>query len=161
MQTSDNLPYLISQGFSPTIIKRFWPKVKKTDGCWTWTGAKLTAGYGYIGKGSPRCAMALTHRVSWIIHFGPIPDGHDVLHECDNPPCIRPDHLFTGTHLDNMWDKIRKGRHRVPYRITPDQVREIRQRGKESPRSELAEFYKVSLRTIYDILSRRRRYNVR
>ena len=51
-----------------------------------------------------------THRVSWILTFGEIPDGLFVLHRCDNPPCLNPQHLFLGTHLENIADKISKGR---------------------------------------------------
>ena len=64
---------------------------------------------------------------------GPIPAGMQVLHRCDNPPCVRPDHLFLGTNKDNVDDKMAKGRHKCPHgtdhhraKLTEDQVREIR-----------------------------------
>jgi hypothetical protein len=160
MQTSDNLDYLVSQGFSATIIDRFWNKVHKTETCWLWTAAKLPKGYEYIGKGFPRFKMALAHRVSWMIHFGPIPDGLDVLHSCDCPPCIRPDHLWTGTHLDNMLDKVSKGRHAVPCKITDSQVLEILRTGRTVPTAELAKRHGVSTSLILMILARKRRVHV-
>jgi hypothetical protein len=58
-----------------------------------------------------RAGATTAHRVSWTIHNGPIPDSLYVLHKCDNPPCSNPDHLFLGTHLENIADMVAKGRH--------------------------------------------------
>jgi hypothetical protein len=90
------------------IEVRFWAKVCKTDTCWLWTGVK-SVGYGHMWDGSGRPKHA--HRLSWEIHHGPIPSGMDVLHRCDTPACVRPDHLFIGTASDNMLDAVSKGRH--------------------------------------------------
>lgn len=83
----------------------------KMEGCWLWTGATHAFGYGVIcvrhGKGN-----MVAHRAMWIEHNGPIPDGLQVLHKCDNPPCCNPDHLFLGTKKDNMQDMISKGRQK-------------------------------------------------
>ena len=87
---------------------RFWRKVDKSKACWNWTGA-LTKGYGYLSKDSKKY---YAHRYSWIIHNGLIPENLCVLHKCDNPLCVNPDHLFLGTTLDNVKDKIAKGRNR-------------------------------------------------
>ena len=96
------------------IANRFWPKVQKSDGCWLWTGAIKSNGYGHIGSEGPGGYLKVrtTHRVSWELHFGPIPAGLLVLHRCDVRNCVRPDHLFLGTHTDNMLDCIAKGRDR-------------------------------------------------
>ena len=75
--------------------------------CCEWVGAKNKAGYGLISVGNKR---HLATRVLWVETFGEIPDGLHVLHTCDNPACIRPTHLFLGTHKDNMDDRDRKGR---------------------------------------------------
>lgn len=93
---------------SNPIKSRFFKHVKKTDGCWIWTGYCQKNGYGTIhcGKGSIKRA----HRISYEIHCGKIPDGLYVCHKCDNPSCVRPDHLFLGTQLDNIRDCISKGR---------------------------------------------------
>jgi hypothetical protein len=87
--------------------ERFWKYVEKGDGCWTWNGSIGSAGYGqiyYNGK------VSKAHRVSYEINKGPIPDGLWVLHECDNPACVNPDHLHVGTAQDNSDEKIKRGR---------------------------------------------------
>lgn len=89
------------------LIDRFWSKIKKTDGCWIWTGSKNGLGYGRIEHHGIKYA---THRFSYQMKYGPIPNGLWVLHHCDNPPCVNPKHLFTGTPRDNTQDMISKGR---------------------------------------------------
>lgn len=91
---------------------RFWARVKKGDGCWEWTGSTGRRGYGTFMVHGERTR---SHRYSWALHFGAIPDGLWVLHRCDNPPCVRPDHLWLGTVLDNNVDSRIKGRH--PKRV--------------------------------------------
>lgn len=90
------------------IAVRFWEKVTRSnEGCWTWQGSRNESGYGVL---LVRGRKLVAHRVSWEVIFGPVPDGMLVLHRCDNPPCVRPDHLFIGTHMDNIQDCIAKGR---------------------------------------------------
>jgi DNA-binding CsgD family transcriptional regulator len=88
------------------VSTRFWPKVRKGDGCWIWLGAN-NGKYGHILTYK---VMEYSHRVSWEIHYGPIQAGMNVLHRCDNPLCVRPDHLFLGTQSDNIKDCVAKGR---------------------------------------------------
>jgi len=99
------------------IEARFWPKVNKTQECWLWIGYRDARGYGRIMRQGKVCG---THRVSWEIHNGQIPEGMGVLHSCDNPPCVNPQHLFIGTQKDNMRDCTRKGR--AWYVMHPDRV---------------------------------------
>jgi HNH endonuclease len=89
------------------LESRFWKKVKKTPTCWLWIGGRHGTGYGQIS--SERTSYK-AHRVSWEIHNGPIPIGLHVLHDCDNPPCVRPDHLHLGTHAINMHEMALRGR---------------------------------------------------
>src|SRR5690606_35598865 len=85
---------------------RFIAKVDMRGDCWVWTATRMSRGYGYFyANGKMRGA----HRVAWAIAHGYFPDVH-VLHRCDNPPCVRPDHLFLGTQRDNMADMAAKGR---------------------------------------------------
>lgn len=91
------------------VLERFWSKVQKTDSCWLWKGAKNQFGYGFFRLGSRN---EVAHRVSYNWIKGEIPSGLLVLHTCDNPSCVNPDHLFIGTHSDNMRDMYRKKRHK-------------------------------------------------
>ncbi len=85
------------------------------SGCWLWQGHYHKDGYGWLDIGSRTDGtrgQILAHRLSWQIHFGPIPDGLGVLHKCDTPPCVRPEHLFLGTQKANMTDAAAKQRLR-------------------------------------------------
>ncbi|MFD8088690.1 HNH endonuclease signature motif containing protein [Streptomyces malaysiensis] len=91
---------------------RFWLRVAKSDGCWTWRAALNAYGYGAFWTADKKVVGA--HRFSYQLHYGPIPEGMWVLHRCDNPPCVRPDHLFLGSPADNIHDMDSKGRGRRP-----------------------------------------------
>lgn len=90
---------------------RFWAKVNKKgkNQCWEWTAARDPFGYGRFGLNGKICTAS---RFSWELHYSPISKGMCVLHKCDNPPCVNPNHLFLGTRSDNVADMIAKGRRR-------------------------------------------------
>ena len=91
-------------------VDRFWSHVRKTDKCWVWTGVPANHGYGQFRVGDKK---KLVHRLSWEMANGPIPDGLCVCHHCDNPICVRPEHLFLGTKQQNHDDMLAKGRRNV------------------------------------------------
>lgn len=99
--------------FMPTptisINERFWSKVEKSGACWIWTGFVDPKGYGAISTQRGHRPLQ-THRLSWEMANGKIPDGAMVLHRCDNPRCVNPDHLFLGTAADNTHDMMNKDR---------------------------------------------------
>jgi len=132
---------------------RFWERVAKSDGCWEWTGPGSHGGYGRASYGVRRIALA--HQVSWVLAHGSLDTGvWCVLHHCDNPCCVRPDHLFVGTKGDNARDMASKGRqflqrnpkamsgHKHWARRRPELV----MRGEEHARAELTEEQVVRLR---------------
>lgn len=136
----------------------FWAKVNK-DGptqphmdtnCWVWTAYVKNTGYGELGV---KRKTTTAHRYSYTLAHGAIPAGLVVCHRCDNRICVRPDHLFLGTHQDNHRDMMVKGRH--GRRLTDDQVRDIRHRhGHERVNcGSLSTEYGVSLQMIFRIVT--------
>lgn len=116
--------------YNQRMEDRFWSKVRKSDGCWDWTGAKDGSGYGSFHFGG-RSARA--HRVAYELANGPIPADAHLLHTCDNPGCVRPDHLVPGNRFDNMRDASAKGRmhhgeRNGQARLSGGQVMAIRER---------------------------------
>lgn len=110
-----------------TLEERFWRYVEKQPGgCWIWTARINEKGYGHFMINSTSPAKA--HRISYQIHFGPIPDGMLVLHKCDNKACVNPSHLYLGTHHDNMNDiacgNKRRSLHGKP--ISEQKIAEMR-----------------------------------
>ncbi len=108
---------------------RFWRKVERAgpDECWLWQGSLTTFGYGNIQKAGKNNGTIRTHRLSWQLHNGPVPDGMDVLHICDVRHCVNPAHLFLGDHAANMKDMAVKNRGTT--KLSPDDVRWLREWG--------------------------------
>lgn len=149
-------------------VERFWKKVNISDdpdACWEWTSAKDPSGYGLMWLTRVGYKSVKAHRISYELEYGSIPQGMNVLHQCDNPPCVNPEHLFIGTNADNVADKIRKGREKHPSgedhpgsKLTWDQVREIRRRFKRVSKrvcnvEELSKEFNISTSTIRYIIS--------
>jgi predicted XRE-type DNA-binding protein len=139
------------------LYEQFWERVERTEDCWKWTGT-LWHGYGRIWA---RDRYLAVHRYSWMLHYGTIPEGLYVLHYCDNPACVRPDHLFLGTHQDNMDDCTQKdrqarGEENGKARLTIDGVLEIRRLWKTGrlSQTQIAEDFGVSRQQIQRIVTR-------
>ena len=133
------------------IHERFWSKVDvqgPTD-CWEWTAAKQPFGYGTFKKDG---AMMLAHRVVIGLIGKEIPEGLFVLHHCDNPPCVNPDHLFFGTHQDNARDRDKKNRGNVA-KLLPEDVACIRRCKGKITQQRLGEIFGVTQGNIGHILS--------
>jgi hypothetical protein len=118
---------------------RFWGRVQKSPNCWLWTGDTKSHGYGrMVGRNRK---LQHVHRVSWELHFGPIPVGLFVLHKCDVKACVRPDHLFLGTQEDNIRDCVNKGRHVSGLPPVPT--------GETCPSAKLKDREVVEIRRLY------------
>lgn len=134
-----------------------------SNGCWLWTGALCGKGYGQFTFPGGRRA----HRAAWAMFHGQIPKGMQVLHNCDVMRCVNPDHLFLGTHQDNMTDMKAKGRRkgitpRLPdgrptaSKIHPEDVVQIRQLvASGSMQKDVAKKFGITRSTVGNICARR------
>lgn len=127
---------------------RFEAKFVRREGCWEWAAFRSGYGYGKFGVGRK---VFPAHRVSYTLYAGTIPDGLCVLHRCDNPPCVNPDHLFLGTKADNSRDMSLKGRSGGTPKLTPDQVKEIRMDARKQ--TSIAKDYKIDQSQVSHIKS--------
>lgn len=135
-----------------------WVDKRGDDECWPWTSSRSSNGYGTFKLG-PKSQGA--HRVVYEAATGVAPGSLFVLHRCDTPHCCNPSHLFLGTPLDNMADKIAKGRHvsvkgsEHPFaKLTDEQVLEIRARwaiGKRGRGRQLAAEFGIAEATVCNI----------
>lgn len=147
--------YLIAK----PLEERFWKHVQKTDGCWEWTGYKDSQGRGRVSLYSGHDMLAT--RAAWEMEHGPIPTDR-VLLPCQNPSCIRPDHMQLGTRSDAnkraySTGRRSRGEKHGQSKLVEQQVREIRQRYAKDRVSQLtlAQEYGVSQNTIRDVVVRK------
>ena len=145
------------------ILKRMMSKIKVVDnGCWEWTGNKNQNNYGVMGVSSiDGLKQYKAHRLMYKIKNGDISNNFLVCHKCDNPSCCNPDHLFLGTYLDNINDRILKGRtvkgeNQGSSKLRSEQINEIRNKyiPKKYTLKRLAKEYGVHHSTIYNVVKR-------
>lgn len=145
-------------------IDRFWSKVNKTNDCWNWTGFLDADGYGSFGYAPEpnKWKPIQAHRISVLLD-GRDPTGKIVCHHCDNPSCVRPDHLFLGTHQDNRNDCLSKDR--AGHKLKAIDVEYIRKNTIIGPRGagshkisnvrEIADKFNIQPETIRNIVNRK------
>ena len=140
------------------IEPRFFNKVDKTGDCWLWIGSTYICGYGRMSWNGKTQS---SHRISWKLKFGEIPNNLFVLHKCDEKLCVNPDHLFLGTQRDNILDLVKKGRNAKHHSRKWKQLRKrsiirIRKLYEEFKNySKIANIYKVSRVTIMNVVKRK------
>lgn len=150
-------------GESPESKLLFYGWNVAPSGCWEWLGPRSHE-YGALRAGG---ATWLAHRLSYTVYVGPIPDGDVICHRCDNPICINPEHLFTGSQADNLHDMHNKGRgvrgvKQHAHVVTEGDVRAIREAREQGiPATVLALRYGVHKRQIYKIANREQWKHVR
>lgn len=137
-----------------TKFERLMAKVSMPDGCWLWTGATNPKGYGTIRSG-PRgeSHLQFAHRAMWEATHGPIVGPANVLHHCDTPACVRPDHLYLGTPADNAHDRTIRARGRA--KLTSAQVRLMREAHANGwSLTAIAGQFGVAVPTVHNVIHR-------
>ena len=136
-------------------FERLLAKTALPDGCWEWTAFRNRKGYGLMRSGTRADSRTeLAHRAMWEAIHGPIIGGMHVLHRCDNPPCVRPDHLYLGTPADNATDRTLRARGRA--KLTADKVRLMRQAYEAGwTLTALAQQFGISVPSTYEAVKRR------
>lgn len=145
-------------------LELFWSRViiDPNTGCWIYEEPRHTQGYGLLGVHGEQY---YAHRVSYTIHYGPIPYKMEVCHSCDNPPCVKPKHLFLGSRKENAYDSVRKGRqdprdgeNNPAARLTWSDVEWIRKvylLEAEFTQANLAKLFGVTNATISNVINNR------
>lgn len=145
---------------TPGFAEKFWARSDRSGECWVWIGRVSTSNrYGRMSVAHSTDALA--HRVAWCLAHGSPPGTLEVMHSCDNPPCVNPAHLSLGTAKDNALDSKRKGRRARPRgmrhpscKLTESQVVEIRRMRGCLKQKDVAAWYGVSRETISAIQRR-------
>ena len=147
------------QGHPDRVLEKFWKfvEINPETGCWEWAGGKNDAGYGIFCTSKMRIR---THRYCWELFNEPIPQSMELCHKCDSPPCINPDHLFIGTHAENMADMAQKrrgtkmgrpGEQNPAAKLTEEIAREIFAMKGQKIARVVADIFNVGTTAVYHI----------
>jgi hypothetical protein len=134
--------------------KRFWKKVNilGENDCWNWLGSKNKDGYGHVGRNKKNITAS---KYAWNITYGEIPDGMCVLHKCDNPTCVNPNHLYLGTRKQNSKDT--KDRNRMGNsgnRLSLKEIDKIKlMKNQGITNKEIGDCFNIAISTIRDIMN--------
>lgn len=151
-------PFSLRSDIGSSVLSafEFFVHHEPNSGCWLWAGPTFErrGGYGCFTMRRAGILQQRAHRISWALFKGPIPSGSHVLHRCDNPACVNPDHLFLGDQTGNMSDKVRKGRQdkgetHGMAKLTEQQAIAIRMDKRKY--SEIANAYGITIMTVSDI----------
>jgi hypothetical protein len=136
----------VQTGKETPLDVRLWRRVEKKgpDECWLWTGITDACGYGMLRRGGSTPGWHKAHRLAYTLSVGPIPEGLHVLHRCDCPACCNPQHLWVGTHADNMRDRDAKGRCGAKGGHVADR------RGLKNGHARLSDETIKAIQTLYD-----------
>ena len=144
-----------SRKLSNSLLERIerWIDKSNIEGCWEWVAGKSKQGYGRL---TFKHNYIYAHRAMWECANGEIPEGLDVLHSCANPSCVNPNHLFLGTHQDNMKDRNSKARFGTA-KLSVEDVKEIRRlfRVGEKTVAQLSERFDINKKAVYNIVNQR------
>lgn len=150
-----------------TRLERFKTKFKVSySGCWEWSAGKLSSGYGqfFWGRVDGKDKNIKASRAAWFLLRGSIPDGLMVLHKCDNKACVNPEHLYLGTHADNMRDSVERQRHesgerRYNFVRHPELVERVKHLrfNRRMPVKEIINELGISCQTVYRCLGKQNR----
>lgn len=150
------LPIVLTSQQLKKIEKAFWLRVDKTGDCWIWTGPCQKTGHGRVGILKKKY---LAHRIAYFLTYGYVSPELCLRHTCDNPPCVRPDHLIPGTLKENTQDMVSRGRGRpgrIPKKLTAENVITIRNSWAQGSMSMIAlsKTFGITRETVRRILNR-------
>lgn len=151
-------PFSLRSDVGSSVLSAFeyFVHPEPNSGCWLWAGPSFAkrGDYGCFTMRRAGIVQQRAHRISWALYRGALPANTHVLHRCDNPACVNPDHLFLGDQTRNMNDKVQKGRQNKGERHGMAKLTEVQAiaiRADSRKYSDIAQDYEISNVTVSDI----------